>query len=72
MHLPIYDHEIIEQLAEKHNLTADYIEYLSEKQVRLSYSQTIIHRFTVHYPFADQQLKLITDQEKLIRLLAEQ
>lgn len=71
LHLPIYDHEIIEQLAAEHELTPEYIESLSEQSVRFSYQPTIGHRFTVQYPAADQQLKLITAQEQLIRKLAE-
>lgn len=69
--LPVYDHEIIEQLAEAHALTPAYISEISEKPVQLHYTQTIGRRFTVHYPAADRQLKLLADQEKLIRRLAE-
>lgn len=69
--LPVYDHEIIEILAKEHNLSSDYIDSHSEKFPTMQYAATIANRFMVSYQYSNQQLKLISDQEKLIKKLAE-
>lgn len=71
LELPVYDHEIIEILAEEKKLAPEYVGSFSEKSFPLQYAATIANRFSVSYPVSSQQLRLISDQEKLIRKLAE-
>lgn len=70
LRLPVYDHEIIEILAQEQNLCTEYIESRSEKLPPVQYAATIASRFSARYPESDRQLELISDQEKLIKKLA--
>lgn len=72
MNIPVYDHEIIELLAEQQDLTTAYVSSASEMYVKVNYSATIGHKFTMHYTASDKQLKMIHAQEQLLRSLASQ
>lgn len=68
--VPCYDHEIIDMVAEKLNMDKNYVNHISEKDVRVFYPSTIGHRFFA--TMQGQNVNVILEQHKIIRQLAEQ
>lgn len=66
--VPCYDHEIIDMVAEKLNMDKNYVNHISEKDVRVFYPSTIGHRF--FEPMQGQNVNVILEQHKIIRQLA--
>ena len=47
LHIPCYDHEIIEMIAKENGFNEDYVAHVSEKSIEAAYPLTIGHRFGV-------------------------
>ena len=47
LHIPCYDHEIIEMIAKENGFNEDYVAHMSEKSIEAAYPLTIGHRFGV-------------------------
>ena len=44
LHIPCYDHQIIEMIAKENGLNADYVANVGEKCIEAAYPMTIGHR----------------------------
>ncbi len=69
--IPCYDQQIIEMVAEKQGLDKDYVANTSEKDMRVFYPTTIGMRFSSTAYFINQSIEVFTEQNKLIRDLAQ-
>lgn len=72
LHVPCYDHEIIDMVAEKHGLDRNYVSHISEKEIRVFYPSTIGHRFIGPTHAAQHSVKVTLAQHELIKQLAAQ
>lgn len=72
LHIPCYDHEIIEMVAQKSNLSKDYVAHVSENDIRLFYPTTIAHRFAGLYPVIQQPISVAVAEQELLKKLAEE
>lgn len=72
LHIPCYDHEIIEMVAQKSGLDKNYVEHISEKDIRLFYAATIAHRLIVPYPAMQQSVSVAVAEHELLRKLADE
>lgn len=70
--VPCYDHEIIDMVAEKLNMDKNYVDHISEKDVRIFYPATIGHRFLAPTQASHQTVQVTLAQHDLIRRLAQQ
>lgn len=68
--VPCYDHEIVEMIAEKSGLDKNYIEHISEKDIRAFYPSTVAHRFMSPHPAIHQPLQVAVAQREIIEQLA--
>lgn len=72
LQIPCYDHEIVERVAQKSNLSADYVAHVSERDFRLFYPTTIAHRLAGACPVMQQPVSvMVAEQELLKRLTSE-
>lgn len=58
LHVPCYDHEIIEMVAQKSGLDKDYVAHVSEKDIRVFYPATIAHRLIAPHPVMQQPVSV--------------
>ena len=47
LHIPCYDHQIIEMIAKENGLNADYVANVGEKCIEAAYPMTIGHRLAM-------------------------
>lgn len=45
LHIPCYDHEIIDMVVERYGFDKKRVAHVSEKDIRVYYPSTIAHRF---------------------------
>lgn len=69
--IPCYDHEIIDMVAERQSLDRNYVEHISENDIRMFYPMTIAHRFMMPNLTTRQPLMVAAAQNELIKQLAE-
>lgn len=72
LHVPCYDHEIIEMVAQRSGLDKNYVAHVSEKDIRLFYPTTIAHRFIAPHPVAQQPVSVAAAEHELIKKLADE
>lgn len=68
--IPCYDHEIINMVTEKCGLNRNYVDHVSEKDIRTFYPSTVGHRFFAPQPAAQQSLHIAVVQREIIEQLA--
>ncbi|MDO5346856.1 MAG: cytidylate kinase-like family protein [Lachnospiraceae bacterium] len=72
MEIPCYDQELIDEVAKLHNLSPEYIERISESDIRTVYPRTIGHRFSSMRAISNDSIKVAASQKKVIERLASQ
>ncbi|MDO5425723.1 MAG: cytidylate kinase-like family protein [Eubacteriales bacterium] len=70
--IPCYDQELIDEVVKLHNLNPEYIEHISESDIRTVYPRTIGHRFSSMRAVANDSIKVAASQKKVIERLASQ
>lgn len=70
LHIPCYDHEIIEMVAQKSGLDKDYVAHVSEKDIRVFYPATIAHRLIAPHPVMQRAKagEILTEREFLRKM----
>lgn len=66
-----YDREIVEAIAQESGLAEEYIEHISERGVSGYYPITYARTLTMMPLFSEPQIKVLSEQNKIIRELAE-
>lgn len=66
-----YDKEIISAIADKLKLDENYIENKLEQNFTINYPYTFRRSFSMAYDAPNQTAKLLLEQHKIIRSLAE-
>lgn len=70
--IPCFDKEIISLIAEKQDLSEDYIAMMSEKNIQTVYYNSIGNRFAMFTdPTWQNAINIMVDQQKIIRDIAE-
>ena len=72
MHIPCYDHQIIEMIAEREKLDQTYVANMTEKDIRAFYPATIARGFSRHNPAVQHAAQLLGAQQELIQKLASE
>lgn len=72
LNIPCYDHEIIDMVAEKLNMDKNYVNHISEKDIRVFYPSTIGNRFLAPSQVSQETVKITLAQHDMIRQLAAQ
>lgn len=70
LHIPCYDHEIIEMVAQRSHLSEDYVRNVSEKDIRLFYPTTIASRLHAPSPVMQQPVSVVVAEQELLKKLA--
>lgn len=70
--IPCYDHEIIDLVAERHGFDKNYVDHISEKDIRIFYPTTIANRFTSYSPMVQQSVQVTVAQQSIIRQIANE
>ena len=72
LHIPCYDHEIIEMIAKENGFNEDYVAHVSEKSIEAAYPLTIGHRFGVPpFQIMDQPIRVAVTQRKILENFAK-
>ena len=72
LHIPCYDHEIIEMVAQKSGLDKGYVAHVSEKDIRVFYPATIAHRLIAPHPVMQQPVSVAVAEHELLKKLASE
>ena len=72
LHVPCYDHEIIEMVAQKSGLDKDYVAHVSAKYIRVFYPATIAHRLIAPHPVMQQPVSVAVAEHELLKKLASE
>ena len=73
MHIPCYDHQIIEMIAKENGLNADYVANVGEKCIEAAYPMTIGHRLAMMpVTVMDQPIRVAVAQRQLLEKFAQQ
>ena len=73
LHIPCYDHQIIEMIAKENGLNADYVANVGEKCIEAAYPMTIGHRFAMPpVQIMDQGFQVAAAQQQIIENFAKQ
>lgn len=72
LHIPCYDHEIIDMIAEQHGFDKNYVAHFSEKAILAAYPLTIGRRLSVSSAINQQHFDIAGAQRKIIRQFALQ
>lgn len=72
LHVPCYDHQIIEMIAQENGFDQQYVANVSESSIEAAYPMTIGHRFATlpAVPIMDQPIRVAVAQRKIIEQLA--
>ena len=70
LHIPCYDHEIIEMVAQHSGLDPHYVAHVSEKDIRFFYPSTIAHRLIAPHPVMQQPVSVAAAEHELLKKLA--
>ena len=72
LHIPCYDHEIIEMIAKENGFNEDYVAHMSEKSIEAAYPLTIGHRFGVPpFQIMDQPIRVAVAQRQILENFAK-
>ena len=72
LHIPCYDHEIIEMIARENGFNEDYVAHVSEKSIEAAYPLTIGHRFGVPpFQIMDQPIRVAVSQRQILENFAK-
>ena len=73
LHIPCYDHQIIEMIAKENGLNADYVANVGEKCIEAAYPMTIGHRLAMMpVTVMDQPIRVAVAQRQLLEKFAQQ
>ena len=73
LHIPCYDHQIIELIAKENGLNADYVANVGEKCIEAAYPMTIGHRLAMMpVTVMDQPIRVAVAQRQLLEKFAQQ
>lgn len=72
LEIPCYDHQIIDMVAEKSNMSKDYVAWMSEKDVRSFYPATIGRSFMAMNTAAHQSMQIAAAEHELIKRVAKE
>ena len=72
LHIPCYDHEIIEMVAQKSGLDKNYVAHVSENDIRVFYPATIAHRLIAPHPVMQQPVSVAVAEHELLKKLASE
>lgn len=72
LHIPCYDHEIIEMVAQRAGLDAAYVAHVSERDIRMFYPATIAHRLLSPHPAMQQPVSVAAAEQALLKTLASE
>ena len=73
LHIPCYDHQIIEMIAKENGLNADYVANVGEKCIEAAYPMTIGHRLAMMpITVMDQPIRVAVAQRQLLEKFAQQ
>lgn len=73
LHIPCYDHQIIEMISKENGLNADYVANVGEKCIEAAYPMTIGHRLAMMpVTVMDQPIRVAVAQRQLLEKFAQQ
>lgn len=72
LEIPCYDHQIIDMVAEKSNMSKDYVAWMSEKDVRSFYPATIGRSFISMNSAAHQSMQITAAEHEIIKRVAKE
>lgn len=72
LHMPCYDHEIIEMVARRAGLDEAYVAHVSERDIRMFYPTTIAHRLLSPHPAMQQPVSVAAAEQALLKTLASE
>ena len=72
LHIPCYDHEIIEMVAQRAGLDAAFVAHVSERDIRMFYPATIAHRLLSPQPAMQQPVSVAAAEQALLKTLASE
>lgn len=73
LHIPCYDHEIIEMIAKENGFNEDYVAHVAEKSIEAAYPLTIGHRFGMQpFQVMDQPIRVAVAQRQIVENFAKQ
>ena len=73
LHIPCYDHQIIEMIAKENGLNTDYVANVGEKCIEAAYPMTIGHRLAMMpVTVMDQPIRVAVAQRQLLEKFAQQ
>ena len=73
LHVPCYDHQIIEMIAKENGFDERYVANVSEKSIEAAYPMTIGHRFAMMpVQFMDQSVRVAAAQRQIIENFAKE
>ena len=70
--VPCYDKEILNEVAKLQGITPEYVEHITESDIRTIYSSTIGRTFFSPVYYNDNAVQVLVSQQKIIRKLALQ
>lgn len=72
LHIPCYDHEIIDMVAQQYGFDKKRVAHVSEKDIRVYYPSTIARRFLSMDSTLQQSLKIVEAQQEMVKQFADQ
>ena len=72
LHVPCYDHQIIEMIASEQGLNEEYVANVGEKCIESAYPLTIGHRLAMMPLMMDQTIRVASAQRQLLEKFATQ
>ncbi len=70
--LPCYDKEVLHEVAKLHGTTPEYVERITESDIRLVYSSTIARTLSSPVYYNTGAIDLLASQQEVIRRLASE
>lgn len=70
--VPCYDKEVINEVANLHNISPEYVERITEADISVVYAATIGHTFTAPIFYNNSAIQVIASHQEVVKKLAMQ
>ncbi len=70
--VPCYDKEVIAEVAKRHNMTEDYVDNISLRDLRITFTPTVGKSFDSPIYFNTNASQALVSQQEIIKKLAEE